>query len=62
MHDLVNIERSLNKLKEDFLTKMKIKLDLEIRTLKKEENHTANGIQAWIKETFNVHFLSVAGA
>ena len=52
MHELVNIERSLNKFKEEFLTKMKIKLDLEIRKLKKrEENQTANGIQAWVKET-----------
>ena len=57
MHELVNIERSLNKLKEEFLTKMKIKLDLEIRKLKKEENQTANGIQAWVKETLMYIFL-----
>ena len=34
MHEWVNIERSVNKLKEEFLTQMKIKLDLEIRKLK----------------------------
>ena len=68
MHEWVNSERSLNKLKEEFLTKMKIKLDLEIRKLKKtkqqqqkktktKENQTANGIQAWVKETLIYIFL-----
>ena len=58
VHELVNIERSLNKLKEEFLTKMKIKLDLEIRKLKKrEENQTTNGIQALVKETLMYIFL-----
>ena len=61
MHEWVNIERSLNKLKEEFLTKMKIKLDLEIRKLRKEENQTTNGIHAWAKETLMYIFLVSLG-
>ena len=56
----MNIERSLSKLKE-FLTKMKIKLDLEIRKLRKEEHQIANGIQAWAKETLMYIFLVSLG-
>ena len=37
---------------------MKIKLDLEIRKLKKkEENQTTNGIKAWVKEALMYIFL-----
>ena len=36
---------------------MKIKLDLEIRKLRKEENQTTNGIQAWVEETLMYIFL-----
>ena len=57
MHEWVNIERSLNKLKEEFLTKMKIKLDLEMRKLRKKENQTAIGIQTWVEETLMYIFL-----
>ena len=57
MREWVNIERSLNKLKEEFLTKMKIKLDLEIRKLSKDENHTTNGIQACVEVTLMYIFL-----
>ena len=56
MHEWVNSERSLNKLKE-FLTKMKTKLDLGIRKLRKEDNQTTNGIQAWLEETLMYIFL-----
>ena len=57
MHEWVNIERSLNKHKEEFLTKMKIKLDLEIRKLRKEENQATDTIQAWVEETLMYIFL-----
>ena len=57
IHEWVNIERSLNKLKEEFLTNMKMKLDLETRKLRKEENQTTNGVQVWVKETLMYIFL-----
>ena len=53
----MNIERSLTKLTEEFLAKMTIKIDLEIRKLRKEENQTTNGIQARVEETFMYIFL-----